>query len=292
MKIVVTGSLGNVGKPLATDLANQGHDVIVISSKEEKRKDIEQIGAKAAIGSIEDVNFLESAFEGANAIFALIPPNMLEADPRAYYKRIANNYANAVRKTGVKRLVQLSSVGADLDSGTGFILGSHDAEEIFNSLDGVSVTNLRPGYFYVNLFGLADMVKHMGFIATNYGGDTKFPMVDPADIATVAAEELSKSGGEKVVYISGEDITANEAAKKLGEAIGKPNLEWKKIDNEQMTAGLSQSGMPDVVIKNFVEMGHAIATGALREDYDKHQPIIGKVKLKDFAPKFAAAVNG
>lgn len=58
MKIIVTGSLGNISKPLTETLLQQGHEVTVITSKAEKQKDIEALGAVAAVGSIDDVDFL------------------------------------------------------------------------------------------------------------------------------------------------------------------------------------------------------------------------------------------
>ena len=75
MKLVVTGSLGNISKPLTQILVEKGHDVTVISKDAEKVGQIEVVGAKAAIGSVSDTAFLTSAFEGANAIYTMVPPN-------------------------------------------------------------------------------------------------------------------------------------------------------------------------------------------------------------------------
>ena len=58
MNIVLTGSLGNIGKILAPLLLQQGHNITVISSSAERIKDIEALGAKASIGKMQDVNFL------------------------------------------------------------------------------------------------------------------------------------------------------------------------------------------------------------------------------------------
>jgi uncharacterized protein YbjT (DUF2867 family) len=58
MKITITGSLGNISKPLTKELVQKGHTVTVISSNAERQKEIEALGAKAAIGSMGDVNFL------------------------------------------------------------------------------------------------------------------------------------------------------------------------------------------------------------------------------------------
>lgn len=292
MKIIITGSLGNIGKPLTKELVEKGHSVTVISSKADKQNDIEAIGAKAAIGSLEDADFLTDIFTRADALFAIVPPNYAEPDAVVYYSHIANNYVNAIERSGIKRVVHLSSYGADLDKGTGYILGAHNAENILNGLQDVAVTHLRPGYFYYNLFNFVDMIKHAGIIGANYGGDDKLVMVAPADIATVAAEELVKTNDtESVRYIASDDLTANEVAQVLGAAIGKPELNsWITFTNEQTAAALSQTGMPPHAVASIVELGASIHSGALRGDYDKHAPTtMGKIKLADFAKEFAEA---
>jgi D-arabinose 1-dehydrogenase-like Zn-dependent alcohol dehydrogenase len=75
MKVIVTGSLGNISKPLTKELVQKGHHVTVISSNKEKQPDIEALGATAAIGSLEDVDCLVSTFTGADAVYTMVPPN-------------------------------------------------------------------------------------------------------------------------------------------------------------------------------------------------------------------------
>jgi uncharacterized protein YbjT (DUF2867 family) len=72
MKIVVTGSLGHISKPLTIELVEKGHQVTVISSKVEKQKDIEALGATSAIGTMEDVDFLTATFMGADSVYTMI----------------------------------------------------------------------------------------------------------------------------------------------------------------------------------------------------------------------------
>ena len=60
MKIIVTGSLGHISKPLTEELVGKGHSVTVISSKAERQKDIEALGAKAAIGTMDRCGFSRS----------------------------------------------------------------------------------------------------------------------------------------------------------------------------------------------------------------------------------------
>lgn len=287
MKITITGSLGNIGKPLARQLIQQGHDVTLVSSNPEKKADIETLGANAAIGSVLEEEFLVTAFAGADAVFAMIPPNYAVMDSRAYYREIGYAYQKAIKATNVKRVVHLSSWGAHLPQGTGFIVGSYDTENILDRLPGVLVTHIRPGSFYTNLYSFIGMIKQAGFIGANYGGDDEIVMVSPLDIADAIAHELNNQEYQKIRYVGSEDIKASEAACILGAEIGMPDLQWITFTDTQYRAALDQAGIPSYVAAMLVELGASIHNGAMREDYDLHKPLLGKVKIKDFAKEFA-----
>jgi uncharacterized protein YbjT (DUF2867 family) len=295
MKVIVTGSLGNISKPLTKELVSQGHTVTVISSNKEKQKDIEALGATAAIGSLEDVDFLVSTFTGADAVYCMVPPNNyfdLNLDLLAYYRRLGNNYARAIEQSGVKRVVNLSSIGAHLEQGSGILLGAHDVEKILNELSSdVAITHLRPTSFYYNLFGYVETIKAVGSIVANYGADDKIPWVSPIDIAAVIAEEIATPlGGKKVRYVASEELTGNETASILGTAIGKPDLKWIIISDAQMRGDLESAGMNPQIAAGLVEMYASLHSGVLAEDYNRHKPtVMGKVKLAGFAKEFAAA---
>ncbi|MGZ3762159.1 MAG: NmrA family NAD(P)-binding protein [Mucilaginibacter sp.] len=292
MKIILTGSLGNISKPLAKELIAKNHDVTIISSKVEKRQEIEALGAKAAIGSVEDATFLKEAFAGAEAVYGMNPPNFGATDMIGYYRNVANAYAEAIKSAGVKHLVYLSSYGADLEKGTGIIVGSHQAEGILNELEDVAVTCLRPGYFYYNLYNFLAMIKEQGIIGTNFGGDDKLVMVSPLDIASAAAEELTGTDPQsKVRYIASDEYTCSEVAKLIGQAIGKPDLQWLTFTNEQVKHFMLAQGMSPVITDLLVELGAAIHTGLLRSDYEKHKPTLGKTKLPAFIKEFAAVYD-
>jgi len=291
MKITLTGSVGHISRPLARQLVAQGHDITIISSQTDRIKKIEKLGANALIGSVTDVEFLTTAFVGADAVYAMIPPNFAAPDFRAYYREIGLAYAKAVREAGVKRVVHLSSWGAHLGEGTGFIVGSHEVETILNDLINVNVTHLRPGYFFYNLYNFTNMIKNAGFIGANYGGEDKIAFTSTEDIANIAAEELTTTYGEKFRYIVSEDITATAAAQIIGGAIGKPDLQWVTFTNQQALEGLRAGDVPSPVAELFVELGAAIHSGAIREDYDLHKAALCESRLKDFARDFAAVYH-
>lgn len=290
MKIIITGSLGNISKPLAQELIAKGQEVTIVTRNAGNREEIHQLGADTAVGSVEDAGFLKQVFAGADAVYAMTPPNFAATDMIAYYRNTALAYAEAVQNTGVKRVVYLSSYGADLDKGTGIIVGSHQAEGILNKLENVSVTWLRPGYFYYNLYHFLDMIKTQGIIGTNFGGDDKLVMVSPLDIAAAASEELTTGNPQqnKVRYIASDERTCSEVARLIGEAIGKPDLQWLTFPDEQVRHFMLETGRPPVIADLLVELGAAIHSGLQKSDYEKNKPALGKVKLPEFIKEFAA----
>jgi uncharacterized protein YbjT (DUF2867 family) len=289
MKFVVTGSLGNISKPLTQSLLAAGHTVTVISSQQEKAREIESLGAIPAIGNISDISFLTQTFKGADAIYTMVPPSFTATDYRRYFNETANSYASAIKASGVKQVVNLSSIGAHLPEGTGPIKGLYDLEQIFNGLEAVSILHLRPAFFYTNFYNNADMIKHAGILGSNYPASARMVMVHPADIADKAAEQLQKGiNGKSALYVASDDLTLTAVTGLLGDAIGKPELPWVEFSDEQTTEGMLQAGFPDDLARNYAEMGNAVKSGILFEDYDRNKPATSGRKFKDFVQEFAA----
>lgn len=288
MKIIVTGSLGNISKPLAKQLIANGHDVTIVSSDANKINDIEALGAKAAIGSIADVNFLAQTFEGADAVYTMIPPNFGATNYRKYVGDSGKTYAEAIKKSGVKRIVNLSSIGADIDGATGPISGVHDAEIELNKLEDVAIKHVRAGFFYTNFYNNIPMINQ-GFLGSNYSAQTRLVMTYPEDIADIVAKELQNIfTGKSVRYAVSDERTLGDAVKVLGAAIGKPGLKWIEFTDEQAYQGMLQGGLPPEIARNFTEMGTAVRSGILWKDFDAKGGVIsGKTRLEEFAKELA-----
>ncbi len=291
MKVTITGSLGNISKPLAETLIKAGHEITIISSDEGKKAAIEELGATAAIGSVEDLDFLTAAFSGKDAVYTMVPPNYGATDVRGFIAGVGKKYAAAIKASGVKQVVNLSSIGAHLDGGTGPISGLYDVEQIYSKLDDIAVKHLRAGYFYVNFLGNIDMIKHANIIGANYGAEAPFVLVHPIDIAAVAAEELQKGfSGHSLRYVASDETTAGEVAKVLGGAIGKPKLPWVEFSDADALQGMTQAGLPEPMAKSYVEMGDAVRSQKLYTHYFDNKPAtLGHIKLQDFAKEFAQA---
>ena len=295
MNIVLTGSLGNISKPLTQELVQKGYSVTVISSKEERRKEIEALGAKAAIGTIQDLEFLTQTFKGADIVYLMEAwegiGSMFDKDMDfvAAFNKIGNIYKQAVEQSGVKRIIHLSSIGAHTDKVNGSLLVHHNVENILRQLpDDVAVKFMRPVGFYTNIFRYMQSIKTQGAIVQTYGGDKKEPWVSPLDIVAAIAEEMEKPfEGKAIRYVASDEVSPNELAKIIGEAIGKPDLQWTVIPEEQMLQGMLSMGMNEWIAKGFVDMQRSQGNGALYENYYSNPPVLGKVKLRDFAKDFA-----
>lgn len=295
MNIVLTGSLGNIGKPLATQLVKNGHTVTVISSNAERKTAIEALGAKAAVGSFFDTDFLTATFVGADIVYLM---ETMEAAGDMFDKsvdfistitEIGRNYQRAIERSGVKKVVHLSSIGAHTDQGTGILIFHYKVESLLRQLpEDVAVKFIRPVGFYINLFSFIPVIKQQGAIVSNYGGDRKEPWVSPLDIADVIAEEIDLPfAGKTVRYVASDEVSPDEIAKALGSAIGKPGLQWQVIPDGQLLAHWLKMGFNEQVAEGFIELQASQGSGKLYEDYYRNQPTLGKVKLADFARKFA-----
>jgi uncharacterized protein YbjT (DUF2867 family) len=150
MNIVLTGSIGNIGKPLTKELVQKGHAVTVISSNPARKSAIEALGAHAAIGSMFDAVFLSATFKGADVVY---PMETMEAaggmfdtsiDFIGTINKTGNNYKLAVKQSGVKNVVHLSSVGAHTEKGTRILIFHYNVENILRQLpDDVAIKFIR-----------------------------------------------------------------------------------------------------------------------------------------------------
>jgi uncharacterized protein YbjT (DUF2867 family) len=237
------------------------------------------------------VAFLSKIFEGADAVYTMVPPFFGASNWKKHIAGVGENYAAAIKVSGVKNVVNLSSIGAHMPEGCGPVSGLYFVEKALDELNGVNVKHLRPGFFYTNFLANLGMIKHMGIIGGNYGDGVVLTLVYPGDIAEVAAQELLalSFSGKSYRYIMSDEKATHEVAAILGTAIGKPELPWVNFKDEETLGGMVQAGLPEEIAKNYAEMGGAIRSGEMISDYLKNKPTeFGKTKLENWAPVFAA----
>jgi uncharacterized protein YbjT (DUF2867 family) len=222
------------------------------------------------------------------------PPDYTSNNVKGTLEQTGKNFTAALKANNTKYVVQLSSVGAHLPEGVGPVSGLYRVEQSLRTLTGTNILHLRPSYFYNNLFANIGLIKQAGIAGSNFSvTGNKFPLTDTSDIAAVAAEELLKLDfkGHQVRYIVSDEVSTDSIASELGKAVGKPALPWVKFPDDQAKAGMLQASLTEDLSDNYIEMGHAIDSGIMFEDYWSHKQALGKVKLGDFAKVFAAVYN-
>ena len=188
--IVITGATGNSGRPAAEALLAKGEKIRAIGRDAKKLEPLAARGAEAFVGDVQDADAMTRAFQGADAVYLLIPQAIERDDLREYQERISDAYAKAVATARVPYAVTLSSIGAQHASGTGPIVGLHNMEHKLNDIPGLNVLHLRPGPFMENLLMSVPAIKSMGFVPGGESGDAPMPMIATKDIGHYAAERL------------------------------------------------------------------------------------------------------
>ncbi|MGA2899620.1 MAG: NmrA family NAD(P)-binding protein [Candidatus Acidiferrales bacterium] len=293
--IVITGATGNTGKPAVEALLASGEKVRVIGRDAKKLEPFTQKGAEAFVGKAEDAAQMSKAFEGATAVYLMIPP-LIDEDYRAYQDRVSDAYLTAVTNARPAYVVTLSSLGAQHSENTGPIVGCHHLEQKMNSVPGLNVLHLRPGPFMENLFMSMTPLRTMGFLPGGAPGDAPLSMIATKDIGAYAAKRLHAhdfSGSSIQELLGPRDITMKEIATVVGNAIGKPKLGYMQVPFMMLEPALVQTGMPKNFAKLLIEMWKAGNSGLLAPQ-EKRSAInttptpIESFVTEVFAPAFLA----
>jgi uncharacterized protein YbjT (DUF2867 family) len=264
---VVTGATGNTGRVVANRLLDQGKKVRVIGRNRERLQPFVARGAEAFVADLSDQAAVTQAFAGADAVYAMIPPDVASPDFRSDQRRVTAAIAAALEHAGVNHAVTLSSIGADKESGTGPVVGLHGFEQALNRIAGLNVVHLRAGYFMENMLGQAAAIKAMGKTAGPLRGDLELPIIATKDIGNKAADwllALDFNGKQTRELLGQRDLSMNEATSIIGHAIDKPDLEYAQLPDAMMQPILVQMGMSPNMAELILEMAHALNTGHMR----------------------------
>lgn len=214
--IAITGATGRTGSKIANLLLGKGLKIRVIGRSEEKLKSLKERGAETAIGDQGDLRYLIKAFTGCEAVYLIIPTQLKMTSVRSHYNKMGNVAAEAICKSGVKKVVFLSSLGAELNVWSSPVIGLHDVEVKLKMLTHVDIVILRPGYYMVNALSNVSSSKnrHMN----DYSNSPYVPvvMVGTRDVAVKAAMLLETMSftGHTVIESFGERITYREVSRR------------------------------------------------------------------------------
>jgi uncharacterized protein YbjT (DUF2867 family) len=264
---VVTGATGNTGRVIVNGLLALGGKVRAVARSADHLKEEAAKGAETFVGQLTDSDTLAQALEGAKAAFLLIPPDIRSQDYRAHQNQLVESIGKAVEKAGLSHAVVLSSIGADKPDKTGPVVGLRNLEQRLNRISGLNVLALRPAYFMENTLPQAALIRMFGMTAGPLRGDLSLAMIATRDIgefATNALLELDFKGKQTRELLGQRDLTMNEVASIIGKAIGKPDLKYTQLPDDQTRSGMISMGMSPSIANLILEMAGALNSGHQR----------------------------
>ncbi|MEU5883019.1 NAD(P)H-binding protein [Spirillospora sp. NPDC047279] len=237
---VVTGATGNVGRPLVQALAEASEKVTAVSRRPAPGAVPE--GVRHVAADLTDPESMRPALDGAEVLFLLVAAEGLEPD----------GVLDVVKSSGVRRIVMLSSQGA----GTRPANPSHAPLRVFEDAvkqTGLAWTILRPGGFASNAYWWAEPIREHRTVVAPFG-DVGLPLVDPADIAAVAATVMRDGthAGRTYVLTGPEPVTPREQARAIAGALGE-GVEFVEQTRAEARAAMSRF-MPEVVVDGTLEI--------------------------------------
>ncbi|MEE1791137.1 NAD(P)H-binding protein [Streptomyces sp. BE308] len=250
--IVVTGATGNVGRPLTQALAEAGEQVTAVSRHAAAVPD----GVRHVTADLAEPTSLAPVLDGAKALFLLLSGDLHAPGARP------TDIIDLAAAGGVSRIVLLSSQGVATRPLGPTRIAMRAVEDALRE-SGPDWAVLRPGGFASNALAWAESVRTQGTVAAPFG-DVGVPVVDPVDIAEVAAACLldeRHTGG--VFELTGpEVITPRQQAEAIAAALGSP-VRFHELTREEAKAAMTRFVPPEladdtldiIAAPNLAELG-------------------------------------
>lgn len=263
----VAGVTGNTGSVVADELLRRGRPVRAIVRDESKGAVWAAKGAEVAVASIDDAGALARAWAGVDGVYVLLPPDPASTDFIGRGKAVGDALAGAIRSSGVKHAVLLSSIGAQHDGGTGPIRALHEIEQRL-AQTGAAVTFLRPAYFLENWGASLGAAATQGVVPSFLPADFRFPQIATRDIGIAAADALEHppASGVRVVELAGaEEVTPAEVATVVGGLLGR-DVQVAEAPLDAVVPTFTSFGISEHMADLYREMYEGVLNGRVNWD--------------------------
>ncbi|WP_405666078.1 NAD(P)H-binding protein [Streptomyces sp. NBC_01166] len=261
--IVITAPTGNIGRhllPLLVEAAPaHGEELRVIVRDPARLPDAVRERVEVVAGSHGDADVVDRAFEGADAVFWLVPPDS-SLSPEDAYRGFTGPAAKALVAHGVGHVVGVSTLGRGTPAAdrAGLVTASHAMDDLIAG-SGVAYRALANPSFFENLLEEAGSIREKGVFTDAVRADRKAPLVAVADIASVASGlllERSWAGSDSVPVLGPQDLSPEDLARIMTEQLGRP-VRYERRSFDELYAELIGYGLDAAFAQGVVDMKRA-----------------------------------
>ncbi|MGW2438055.1 NAD(P)H-binding protein [Streptomyces goshikiensis] len=261
--IVITAPTGNIGRSLLSRLLKSapaaGEELRVIVRDPARLPEAARGRVEVITGSHGDAEVLDRAFEGADAVFWLVPPDA-SLPPEDAFSGFTRPAAKALAAHGVGHVVGVSALGrgTPLANRAGLVSASLAMDDLIAG-SGVAYRALANPSFFENLLEEADSIRDKGVFTDVVDADRKAPLVAVADIAAIAAGLLldrSWTGIDDVPVLGPQDVSPNDLARVMTEQFGRP-VRYERQPFDEMYTTLVGYGLNEAFVQGIVDMKRA-----------------------------------
>lgn len=277
---IILGATGQVGSMLVDNLLWKSKPVRAVIRNSSKAQALKDKGAEVSVADYFDAKALKKAFQGGSSVFLLTPENPECTDFINGSRKMINNYREAIISAKISKIIGLSSVGAQHQSGTGNLVASYLLEHAFSSLE-IEQTFIRPSYYFSNWMGYLELVKEHGILPTFFPPEMKLPMIAPADVAAFLAELMSDNAPlERIYEITGPySYSSSEIAQIFSAVLGR-SVTVQQVPPEAWESTLLQAGFSKDGARNLMLMTQAVIDG--RTTYTTPNPVRSATDFKTY----------
>ncbi|MGX1759718.1 NAD(P)H-binding protein [Streptomyces lydicus] len=261
--IVITAPTGNIGRHLLSLLLESApardEELRVVVRDPARLPGAVRERVEVITGSHGDADVVDRAFEGADAVFWLVPPDA-SLPPEDAFCGFTRPAAKALAAHGVRHVVGVSALGrgTPLADRAGLVTASLAMDDLIAGT-GVAYRALANPSFFENLLEEADSIREKGVFTDTVHADRRAPLVAVADIADVAAGlllERSWTGNDSVPVLGPQDLSPHDLARIMTEQLGRP-VRYERQSLDELYTGLVGHGLDEAFAQGLVDMKRA-----------------------------------
>lgn len=262
--IVITTPTGQIGRQVLENVLRGREPVRVVARKPYELPSETQARFEVVQGSHGDPEVLEQAFDGADSLFWLCPPDPQAPSAHAAYVDFARPVAEAIVSQQVAHVVGVSAMGRGTPAAehAGLVTASLAMDDLLASTTASYCALTMPS-FMDNLLRQLDPIRTQGAFFLPIDGDLQQPSCATRDIAAAAATLLvdhSWSGNRELPVMGPENLSYNEMAVIMSDVLGRP-VRFEQISGEPYKSRLLGAGMSEAMAQATLDMWIAYGEG-------------------------------